>query len=210
MIKKEVQGCSAAVLCGGRSSRMGRDKAELPFQGGTLLSRQVFRLREMGFPDVMASGDFSCPGARTVPDEIPGCGPLGGMHAVLSAARNPACLFLPVDMPLVPESVILSLVNAFDPARDEAVRLEHAGVIEPLVGVYSAGLAGRIGKMLAAAYEWPAGEEPGPPRKDAPSVKQFLDTVRTRTVIYRGEERVLSNCNTVEEYLRLCGKSGKT
>ena len=210
MIKKEVQGCSAAVLCGGRSSRMGQNKAELPFQGGTLLSRQITLLREMGFQDVMASGDFSCPGARTVRDEIPGCGPLGGMHAVLSAARNLACLFLPVDMPLVPESVIVSLVNAFDPDQDDAVLLEHAGVIEPLVGVYSVGLAGRIGKMLAAAYEWPAGEEPDPPRKDAPSVKQFLDTVRIRTAAYRGDEKLLANCNTYEEYLRLCGKSGKT
>ena len=78
---------SAAVLAGGKSSRMGRDKAALPFGGGTLLTYQARKLRALGVKELLLSGAAEAvPGARLVPDLLPGRGPLGGLHACLSAA----------------------------------------------------------------------------------------------------------------------------
>src|SRR5689334_1590078 len=78
------------VLCGGRSSRMGRPKAWLPFGGETMLQRVVRVLREVVDPvAVVAAPGQDIPelptGVRVIRDEIEGKGPLGGLCAGLSA-----------------------------------------------------------------------------------------------------------------------------
>ena len=98
------QAFSAILLAGGQSTRMGRDKAALDFHGKSLLRYQAEKLRRIGIEDlVIAGGDVSLPGARTVQDRFPGHGPLGGLHAALEQIENPSALVLPVDTPLVPE-----------------------------------------------------------------------------------------------------------
>ena len=60
---------SAVILAGGRSSRMGRSKAELPFGGGTFLSCQADKLRALGIRDIVVSGYPAPPeGVRCVGD----------------------------------------------------------------------------------------------------------------------------------------------
>lgn len=90
------------VLAGGRSSRMGRNKARLELGGETLIQRAVRRLAE-GFPEVMIvggnPGEYSDLGVPVIPDQVPDCGPLGGLHAGLKAARNPYCFLVACDMP---------------------------------------------------------------------------------------------------------------
>ena len=70
---KQQNACfSAAVLAGGLSSRMGRDKAALPFGGTTLLDFQVQKLRSLGMEDIMISGtEQQIPGTRPIPDVYP-------------------------------------------------------------------------------------------------------------------------------------------
>ena len=103
----EMSRVSAILLAGGKSSRMGRDKAALPFQGLTLLGWQLQKLRGLGIEDIMLSGSGrEREGVRTVRDEFPERGPLGGLHACLKAARNPDCLALSVDVPLVPPRLL--------------------------------------------------------------------------------------------------------
>ena len=61
---------SAAVLAGGFSSRMGRDKACLPFGGTTLLGFQVGKLRALGIEDIMISGSEQALTARAVSERL--------------------------------------------------------------------------------------------------------------------------------------------
>lgn len=85
---------SAAVLAGGYSSRMGRDKAALSFGGTTMLDQQVRKLRSVGIEDIMISGsELAVSGTRYVPDVFPHRGPLSGIHACLQAARGKSVLF---------------------------------------------------------------------------------------------------------------------
>ena len=82
---------------------MGRDKASLPFRGSTLLEWQADKLRRLGVRDLMLSGcRRDLPGARLIPDELPGRGPLSGMHACFQRAAHPHCLVLSVDAPWCP------------------------------------------------------------------------------------------------------------
>jgi len=94
---------SGAIIAGGRSSRMGLDKAFLPVDGQPLVALQAARLREVGCAELIISGrpgtDYGVPGSLVVHDPIPDAGPLAGLVAVLSAARHPWVLVIAVDLP---------------------------------------------------------------------------------------------------------------
>ena len=87
------------VLCGGRSSRMGQDKALLMLQGQSLLQRGLALLHAAGCQLVWAAGDY--PEVPTLPD-LPayrGRGPLAGVASALTRAPAARWLVIPVDMP---------------------------------------------------------------------------------------------------------------
>lgn len=94
------------VLAGGRSSRMGMDKATLLIDGITLLQRSKALLSQVGVQQVLISGDS---GLNGIPDVYPDSGPLGGIHAALLHAQHDL-LIVPVDMPLLSGELLLSLL----------------------------------------------------------------------------------------------------
>ena len=92
------------VLAGGRSSRMGQDKALLQLGGRSLVGIALDKLRSIGVaaPRIAGARTDLSSHAPVVPDLHPGCGPLSGIEAALTASSQPLNLFLPVDMPLLP------------------------------------------------------------------------------------------------------------
>lgn len=186
---------SAILLAGGRSSRMGRDKAGLPFQGMTLLEWQVQKLQGLGIKDIMLSGPRrEAPGVRVVPDEFPGRGPLGGLHACMKAARCPDCLVLSVDVPLAPPPALMALVRAHRASGAAATLLRHGGKWEPLVGVYRSGLFRRAEPIL---------------RGENTAVRRLLDETGFEVLDWPGDEGLFLNCNTPEDYEQLCQRAGR-
>ncbi len=109
---------TAIVLCGGRSSRMGRDKAAIEFAGATLLQRTVTAVAEVASEVVLvrAPGQplpavtASCPIA-VVEDAIEGQGPLHGMATGLAAAHGARCLVVGVDMPFLQPALLRLLLD---------------------------------------------------------------------------------------------------
>jgi len=99
---------TGVVLAGGRSSRMGRDKALLAIDGRTLLDRAIELLREAGATKVLVSGDR--PGG--IPDMTPGLGPVGGIASVLSQVDDGAFVVMPVDMPALDIDTLHVLLDA--------------------------------------------------------------------------------------------------
>jgi len=175
---------SGIVLAGGASRRMGRDKAGLVLGGKTLLQRQVDKLRLLGIEDILLSGAgcAALSGGRVIPDELPGNGPLGGIHACLRCARNDACLVVSVDAALVPAAALAHLCQCH---TDGVTVLRHGGWEEPLMGVYDSDAAGQIAALLGV------GER---------SVRALKGVVRWRCFDYLGPEVLLANCNTQEEF----------
>ncbi|WP_051978394.1 molybdenum cofactor guanylyltransferase [Edaphobacter aggregans] len=91
------------VLAGGRSTRMGRDKALLQLGGEPLVQHAVRKLRRLtGEVHILSDRPELAEFAPLVPDLHPGCGPVSGMEAALAHSRCDWTLVLPVDMPFLP------------------------------------------------------------------------------------------------------------
>lgn len=185
----ETDSVSAILLAGGKSSRMGRDKAALPFRGLTLLEWQVQKLRSLGIGDIMLSGSRGCAeGVRVIPDEYPDRGPLGGLHACMKAAQTPDCLVLSVDVPLVPPQTLTELIRTHQKRGAAVTLLRHGDKWEPLIGVYQSGLY-RVAEPLLQGRNT--------------AVRRLLDETGFQLVDWPVNEELLLNCNTPEDYARL-------
>ena len=184
---KQQNACfSAAVLAGGLSSRMGRDKAALPFGGTTLLDFQVQKLHSLGIEDIMISCSVQeIPGTRSIPDVYPHKGPLSGIHACLAEARGGAVLFLSVDTPLIPLEALRELLTAHEGG---VTLLRHGERAEPLIGVYDAALVPLCGEILQSEHT---------------GVWQLLNRTPVKTLPFDGDEAFFLNGNTPEDYARL-------
>jgi len=129
---------SAVILAGGRSSRMGSDKAWLPFNGRTLLARQIELVRELAPTEVFISGradtDYASCGGRVLTDRFPEAGPLAGIERALNACASPLLLVLAVDMPHLRAEFLGRLLASC--AGEAGVIPCHQGRIEPLVAFY--------------------------------------------------------------------------
>jgi molybdopterin-guanine dinucleotide biosynthesis protein A len=100
------------VLAGGRSSRMGRDKALIRLTGQPLVVHALQVLREAGLTASIAGGSSSLKAfAPVVEDTEPGLGPLGGICAALASTSARWAVFLPLDLPLLPASLIAFLLD---------------------------------------------------------------------------------------------------
>ncbi|MDR1816146.1 MAG: molybdenum cofactor guanylyltransferase [Clostridiales Family XIII bacterium] len=98
---------TAVVLAGGRSRRMGTDKALLLLDGMTLIEHAVEKFRaSIAFDEILISANrpeaYAFLGLPVVPDRFPGDGPLAGMQACLETAKNEYVSFVPCDAPRIP------------------------------------------------------------------------------------------------------------
>lgn len=148
---------SVAILAGGRSSRMGTDKAMLPLgQGGRPLLGWVIDAVH-GLSDDLAiiatdRPGYSRFGLPVIPDRFPGAAALGGIATALHHARHDACLVVSCDTPLlVPAMVRLLMQFAGDAEVVVPVVLDPDGQREwqPLCAVYAKGLLPRIEAAIA-------------------------------------------------------------
>ena len=94
---------------------MGRDKALLPFAGRPLVAYALSILRDAGLSASIAGAHPSARAsladlAPVVDDPEPGLGPLAGICAALRSAAAPYAVFLPVDLPLLPASLLAYLL----------------------------------------------------------------------------------------------------
>lgn len=111
--KREVTG---VVLAGGKSSRFGSNKALYHLRDKSFLERAVYLLQLL-CEEILISGNPNEYNTLTkmniLKDSYENCGPLGGIHAGLQAARTPYVLFLTCDMPLMrPEPLQQMLAEA--------------------------------------------------------------------------------------------------
>lgn len=129
---------AAAVIAGGRSQRMGRDKAQLRWPGGpSLLERQLEVLRQLQPAElwVSARADQELPQlaadvARV--NDAGDVGPLGGIVELLRATRQPRVLVLAVDMPLIDSATLQLLLRCPKPGA----LFDVQGHLEPLAALY--------------------------------------------------------------------------
>lgn len=188
------------ILSGGKSKRMGRPKAFLPFEGSTVIGHIVSEIKDL-FSEVFIVANevesFEDLGVDVVKDILPHRGPLGGILSGLMTSSNHYAFVMACDMPLIDKRLVRELVSRRQ--DNDVVVLSHPQGIEPLFGVYSKNcikpleeslFAGNLSVqdflsgLKAGVYEWM------PERQDADALPPFF------------------NINTPQDYSRVIARVG--
>ncbi|MDD5262724.1 MAG: molybdenum cofactor guanylyltransferase [Methylacidiphilales bacterium] len=139
---------TAGLLAGGRSSRMGRDKAALEFEGEMLWQRQVRLLESLNPSQLLISGRPDGPyigsSYKVIYDQHADQGPLAGLAALLRACVTPRLLVLAVDMPWMTSSVLKQML-----VHKGGVVIEHDGLWEGTAAVYPIEILSLVEDALA-------------------------------------------------------------
>lgn len=132
---------SIIIQAGGKSSRMGQDKALMPFLGQPLIRRVIERLSPIASEVLVTTNHpeaYEFLGVPCYPDIIPDRGALGGLFTALSVAKMPLVAVVGCDMPFASPSLLLAASQLLlDSDADIAIPQSDAG-LEPLHAVYRA------------------------------------------------------------------------
>ncbi len=190
---------AAVILAGGRSSRMGRDKAALDLEGRSFLARLAERYRPV-FDRVYVSsprrGTYDVPGAEELPDLRPGRGPLAGLEAAFLSTEAETVFLTAVDLPFGDPVLALRLTAELGEA-DACLIRRGDGSLEPLFAAYRRSCLPALQSCLDGGRG---------------AVKGLLDQISCRVVEESALEgwdlaRILYNVNTPEDYRRACRKA---
>ena len=148
---------AAALFVGGRSTRMGQDKAGLEWKGRSFLDLQLETLRALApaklFLSTREEGVAAPSGVEVVPDREPYVdrGPLGGLYAVLARAEEAGLshvLALAIDMPRMTPEWLRKLVEAGGGGRAGVMPEISGGRLEPLAALWPVALLPQVWESL--------------------------------------------------------------
>jgi len=143
---EEVTG---AILIGGASRRLGRDKVLLPYKGMPLAAYQHSLLKNL-FPRILLIGhprsELQELGLICIPDLVPNKGALGGIYTALKTASTPYVFVAGADMPFLTTSLISDILGHRHGA--DAVIPRGPRGLEPLCAAYSTSCAEDIKQNL--------------------------------------------------------------
>jgi molybdopterin-guanine dinucleotide biosynthesis protein A len=133
---------TAVVLVGGRSTRMGRDKALILVDGTPLAAHVVAALSPFAAHVLLAGRPLPGLDVPAITDQYPDAGPLGGIASALAAVQTPLALVAACDMPSIRPALLALLLDAAraDPAA-AAVMCRSDGGLEPLLSAWRPALA---------------------------------------------------------------------
>ncbi|MGA8086871.1 MAG: molybdenum cofactor guanylyltransferase [Terracidiphilus sp.] len=123
----------AFILAGGQSTRMGYDKALTLLAGVPLVQHACNLIRSAGLNPCIAGAQSNLSSfAPTLPDDPTrsGLGPLSGICSALANASAPLAVFLPVDLPLLPASLIVYLLHHATVSQSVVTVVSVAGFIQ--------------------------------------------------------------------------------
>lgn len=186
---------SLLLLAGGKSSRMGTNKAELLYEGRTFVENLIEKAKCLGLQKIYLSGyQNELENIQVVYDIYPEIGPLGGLHAGLLAVQTPYCLVLPVDIPQIPVGLLEELLDThkkqiLDCEMEKLpLVVERDGFMEPLIGVYPASMLEFIEDRIKARRL---------------SVFRMLKEWGSRNFVADLPAWQIANINTKEDYEKL-------
>ncbi len=144
---------TGVVTTGGRSRRLGRDKATTP-GGGTPMARRVAdALRPLTDRVILVTNDpgrHTGLGLPTYRDLLPHRGPLGAVHTALRITTTPWCLVVACDYPLMTSSLLARILEQARHTVSDAVVPWIQGRPQPLVAAYRRSCAAAVERSLVA------------------------------------------------------------
>ena len=179
---------SAAILAGGKSSRMGKDKSFLQIEGKTFISRIISELSQFDEVLISANDDsYKTLGFPVISDATQDFGPLEGICRVLEKSRNEAVFVCASDMPFIKKEVPLYLSQFISSDFDLYV-LTSEGKFQPMCAIYTKKCIPQIKKCLE--------------NQDL-SVKSLFNLVRTKFIpieLSSLDKKTIININTPQDY----------
>lgn len=189
--------CCAVLLRGGKSRRMGRDKALLPWKGSTFLETVASRLEFLDekYLSVAAAGSNSDRDSLSdkwvrLPDLIPDCGPLGGIYTALQTCEAEWALVVSCDIPAVEQQFLKMLLEERSDDNDIIYPLTPDGRMHMTCAVYRKSIAPILRQQI----------EKGDNR-----LRVLPDFCRAKAIRIDHADliRMVSNINTGEELERI-------
>jgi molybdenum cofactor guanylyltransferase len=183
---------TGVILAGGKSRRMGRDKAFLPFGKGLLIERVIEVIQQVMADVILITNtpeQYHRFGLPMFADVIPEAGSLGGIYTGLVSAKTPYSLCLACDMPFVKPDFLRFLCDMAVEA--DVVIPRNAEDFQPLCAVYSQACREPIRQRIAAGHL---------------KITGFFDQVSVRVINgerltrYDPHDVMFFNANTPEEY----------
>lgn len=144
-------GC--VILAGGKSSRMGEDKALLDYNGKNFIEKIADEMSSFT-EKIIARGnnsDFTSltkESWRIISDIYPDHGPIGGLHAALKGCESDALFCVSCDIPLITEELARKICDEMTLDMDAIIAVTADGKSHPLCGVYRKKLCQRMGEQI--------------------------------------------------------------
>lgn len=152
--KGRIPGVTGVILAGGQSSRMGSNKALLPYKGGRFIEAIYRQFTEL-FDEVLLVTNnpeqYDFLPCRKVGDVFPGMGALAGIHSGLYHAEQPAIFVVACDMPYLNGELIRHMATQADPGG--VLIAESPKGLEPLHAVYGKGCLAAIEATLLSGQK---------------------------------------------------------
>ena len=209
------------VLAGGKSIRMGSDKAQLPWQGQTFLQAILASMQGL-FPQRIVVGRSGLDGDVLFAQDVrTGCGPLGGIYTALLICKSPAALFVSCDTPLLDPTLYAKICMNQDPEHRRIVvsqtgsedRSEDRYLV-PKSGDGWSTMTGFVVPGTDLRFAFPVLI----PKTYLPAIRRLLDAgeksvksllgeaLLTRVVLNGREEETVHSINTPRAYQELLEK----
>ena len=186
---------TVAIQAGGASSRMGQDKALLPFLGKPLILRIVQRISPIANEIIITTNfpaNYTFLGLPLYPDVLPGRGALGGLYTAMVFAQFPLVAVVACDMPFVNPSLLAALCDRLEETNADVVLPQTDHGLEPLHAVYRRETCLPVVKAALDRGEWRLISW----LSSVKFTKFSLDEVR----LYDPDGMAFRNLNTLEEF----------
>jgi len=185
---------TAVILAGGKSSRMGRDKALLPFrESNSLAEYQYDRLSKL-FDRVYISAksnkfDFDAP--LIIDNTTNISSPMVALESILSHSKDNALFIIAVDMPFVSEATIKKMIESYNSSNMEIAVAKSGERLEPLCAIYSTSLIDRVRDLI---------------KENNHRLHSLIELSKSKIVEVSNQDEFL-NLNRVSDYERACKKN---
>ena len=192
--QKKFTAITGVILAGGKSSRMGKDKALLDFNGKPFIQHIAEALQQVFSKIIIISDhgeDYRFLGLPIYEDIFKDCGPLGGIHAAFTRTWAKRIFIISCDLPLLSAETVRWIIETS--CRGDVIVVQSGQYIQPLCGMYSRRCHTLLEKHLKLGQH---------------SVLRFLEDVQMVAILpdlssAPNVPRVLTNVNTPDDYSRL-------
>ncbi|MBS4206850.1 molybdenum cofactor guanylyltransferase [Bacillus sp. FJAT-50079] len=179
------------ILAGGKSSRMGENKALMKISGMRVIDRLIAEFTPISEEIILITNDPSLYEGLpvTIVEDCPaykGHGPLAGIYTGLSAVKNDLCLIVACDLPFASAQFGRALVNKLREKNSDAVVPQDKEQMHPLFAAYDPRIVEKAEQTLKDGKR---------------SVKALLDQIHTEWFHIERDEKIVWNMNTQDDYI---------